>query len=452
MRLLSLLLFSFPFLTNIVLFAQTNAVSVPVQVSDGTVSQTLYIGLNPSATNGVDIALEEVEQPPVPPSGIFDARLIGTDIGLDFGQGLLKDYRNGNETTSGIFVYELKHQPGTGKVANISWTLPEHVYGLLQDLITGSVISIQMNGSGSYPDSSNLGKFKITLHYNYLAAPTVLTASSTISSKTNLQWLDNSIGEAGFKIERKEFHEAAFTEVGTAPANAKIFEDNTVADTTRYIYRVRAFDGNLYSGYSNETETETVLPVEMGAFNAKASGDIVLLTWFTITETNNSRFEIERMKNITGNWTKVGFRDGSISSVEKKIYSFTDVVNEGAGKYSYRLKQIDLNGSFTYSKVVDVEYNPLVESFKLSQNFPNPFNPATIIKFENPVEAFAKLKVYNSAGEEIRMLLNNKISSGVHQIEFDASDLISGSYFVMFEAVGEDGRYFSDSIKMMLLK
>lgn len=85
--------------------------------------------------------------------------------------------------------------------------------------------------------------------------------------------------------------------------------------------------------------------------------------------------------------------------------------------------------------------------YKLSQNFPNPFNPTTQINFEIPKSSFVTLKVYNSIGREVAELVNEKLSSGAYQTTFDAAAFSSGVYFYKIQAEG-----FTETKKMLLVK
>jgi Secretion system C-terminal sorting domain len=65
----------------------------------------------------------------------------------------------------------------------------------------------------------------------------------------------------------------------------------------------------------------------------------------------------------------------------------------------------------------------------LSQNFPNPFNPSTTIKYELPKSSEVTLSVYDMLGRQVSMLVNDRRSAGVHEVKFDGSNLASGVYF-----------------------
>ena len=109
-----------------------------------------------------------------------------------------------------------------------------------------------------------------------------------------------------------------------------------------------------------------------------------------------------------------------------KDYSYEDK-KLTAGKYSYRLKQIDNDGQFEYSKAIEVDLGA-PKKFELSQNYPNPFNPTTTIRFNLPEAGNVKLTLFNILGQEIKTLVNEFKESGVHTINFDASELNSGMY------------------------
>jgi hypothetical protein len=193
------------------------------------------------------------------------------------------------------------------------------------------------------------------------------------------------------------------------------------------------------------------LPVELSSFSAVVLENGVKLKWRTETEVNNFGFEIERadinLKSEIRNpqFSKLGFVQGNGNSNSPKNYSFNDE-NVSAGKYSYRLKQIDTDGNFEYSKTIEVDLG-LPRKFELSQNFPNPFNPTTTISFTLPESGNINLTVYNIIGEQVEQLFNGYKEAGIHTINFNASELNSGIYIYKIEANG-----LTKSRKMMLVK
>ena len=190
-----------------------------------------------------------------------------------------------------------------------------------------------------------------------------------------------------------------------------------------------------------------IVPVEMLIFTASVRNSQVQLLWSTASELNNRGFEIERSVNDASNFTTVGFVDGKGNSTEISYYSFNDNPQiSGANQVYYRLKQIDFDGTSTYSNIVNVSYDVPAE-FVLNQNYPNPFNPATTISYFVPKEGFVSLKVYDFLGREVKTLVNEMKSTGSYELSFDATNLPSGTYFCIMSADG-----FSKTTKMVLLK
>ena len=187
------------------------------------------------------------------------------------------------------------------------------------------------------------------------------------------------------------------------------------------------------------------VPVELISFTTRTEENNVHLSWFTASETNNMGFEILRFAQNDNEWQKIGFIEGQGTSTETQSYSFVDR-GLNPGYYSYRLKQIDFDGTFEYSEVIEVSVgNP--EKFSLSQNYPNPFNPNTTIKLSIAKESDVNLSVFNLLGERVKELKNEVMKPGYYEIEFDASNLASGIYFYGIKA-----SEFIEIKKMILLK
>ncbi|MBT8381735.1 MAG: S8 family peptidase [Ignavibacteria bacterium] len=192
-----------------------------------------------------------------------------------------------------------------------------------------------------------------------------------------------------------------------------------------------------------------MIPVELSSFTASANANSVTLNWTTATETNNSGFSIERKTPQNERWVEVGFVPGFGTTTEIKNYSFADE-DLKMGMYSYRLKQVDLDGTFEYTSAVEIEvYAP--DQFVIAQNYPNPFNPSTTIEFSVPELSEVNISVYSIIGEKVATVVNKTFEAGYHNVNFNAVDLPSGTYIYTVNAVGENDT-FSESKKMMLLK
>lgn len=206
-------------------------------------------------------------------------------------------------------------------------------------------------------------------------------------------------------------------------------------------------DGGIANSFSS---SDTPLPVELTSFSASSKNKSVNLVWKTVTEMNNYGFEIQRSAN-NGSFTKVGFVNGSGNSNSANEYSYTDKTAT-SGKYIYRLKQIDNDGKYEYSKEVEVDLGKPT-TFALNQNYPNPFNPTTVISYQLPANSYVTLKVYNAIGTEVTTLVNEYKEAGSYNYEFGSAkggrnyELTSGIYFYTLRA-GD----FVQTKKMILLK
>jgi len=200
---------------------------------------------------------------------------------------------------------------------------------------------------------------------------------------------------------------------------------------------------------------DNIVPVEFVSFTAAASTNGILLNWKTATETNNMGFEIERNTLLNplsrgeaegrGVWEKIGFVNGHGTITEPQTYSFSDN-NLDVGKYQYRLKQIDFNGKYEYSKAIEVEMISPTE-FSLEQNFPNPFNPSTTIRYAIPNVTLStsshaesreegsrvQLNIYDVLGNEVAVLVDEFKSAGNYDVEFNSQSLSTGIYFYKFK-------------------
>jgi len=198
------------------------------------------------------------------------------------------------------------------------------------------------------------------------------------------------------------------------------------------------------------TLDESNIPVELTSFSAVNKGAKILLEWVTATETNHQQFEVYR-RNIDNekstDWMLVGFRESKGTTSEPTYYNFEDdITGINANALEYRLKQIDYNGSYSYSDIVSVG-NLAPNGFVLEQNYPNPFNPSTTIKYAVANKQFVSIKVFDVIGNEIATLVNEEKPAGTYEVEFNANQLSAGVYY--YNIITEN---FVQTKKMILLK
>ena len=189
-------------------------------------------------------------------------------------------------------------------------------------------------------------------------------------------------------------------------------------------------------------------PVELTSFKGELLDGIVSLKWQTATETNNRGFDVER--NNGAGWVMLAFIPGKGTNTKISNYSYSD--NPGnTGKYKYRLKQIDLNGDEMFSSEIEINFNNSPAVYKLAQNFPNPFNPTSVIRYELPFDSKVIIKIYNVIGNEVSMLTNEIMSAGNYEVQFNAKNFPSGVYFYSIKAVSTDGKNNFSTVKKMIL-
>ncbi|MCC7158096.1 MAG: T9SS type A sorting domain-containing protein, partial [Ignavibacteria bacterium] len=199
----------------------------------------------------------------------------------------------------------------------------------------------------------------------------------------------------------------------------------------------------------------TPLPVVLESFDVSVRNRDAGLNWVTSYELNNKGFGIERKVKSEGGytaWKEIGFVNGNGTSNKGFAYSYTDrKLNKGS--YQYRLRQVDYNGNAEYfspSNTSDIVVgNPNV--FDLGQNYPNPSNPKSKIDFQMPFDGKVSIKVYDLLGREVATLVDGIKTADFYTVEFDGSNLASGTYF--YRIIAESGtEKFTKTLKIVLVK
>lgn len=236
---------------------------------------------------------------------------------------------------------------------------------------------------------------------------------------------------------------------------------NCSFDSARVLARQKGSEGgewDMHNGFGKVQPQNIItnpLPVELTSFSAKIIGKTILLKWQTATEINNFGFEVERkilnqVQNDNTGWEKIGFVNGNGNSNSPKDYSFIDKNPDGVAEIKYRLKQIDNDGQFHYSDIININF--LTNDFELYQNYPNPFNPSTTISFKLPMAGNIILKVYDILGSEIETLVDEYKEAGGFSILFNSHSILpSGVYIYKIEIINNDLLYTMNR-KMTLIK
>lgn len=203
-------------------------------------------------------------------------------------------------------------------------------------------------------------------------------------------------------------------------------------------------------------DASSPLPVILSGFDITAVSRDINLKWSTETEINNKGFSIERRIKTADNqystWKEVSFVNGKGNSNNRVEYTYTDKkLNSGA--YQYRLKQVDFNGNYEYHSPAN-NSDVIVGkpgNFDISQNYPNPSNPKSKIDFAMPFDGKVSIKVYDILGKEVATLVNEFKSADFYTVEFDGTNIASGTYFYRIIAEG-DNQKFTKTMKMILVK
>lgn len=227
-----------------------------------------------------------------------------------------------------------------------------------------------------------------------------------------------------------------------------VFVDDESIQTGSSNSRVGNTARTWYDGISYAMVVSGALPVELAAFNVEVAGNNVELTWTTATETDNFGFEIQR-SGAGGPWQKVAFIPGHGTVNSPRNYSYRDAGLQ-PGTRQYRLKQIDTDGDFEYSQIRSISI-AAPKDFLLAHNFPNPFNPSTIINFQLPNDEKVVLTIFNLRGQVVRTLLNEERKAGFQSVVWDGKDnsgriVNSGVYLCNLQA---GGRTLSQKMTML---
>jgi len=221
---------------------------------------------------------------------------------------------------------------------------------------------------------------------------------------------------------------------GWATGNDTISDDSTPTYDGIWFYAPNGSDTTVIYLDQVTWNASGEVPVELVSFNAVVDKNVVDLRWITSSELNNSGFDVQK-RSDNSSYEKIAYIQGKGTTTQSNGYAYSDIVNQ-AGTYYYRLKQIDLDGTFEYSNEITVNVIALPGQYALVQNYPNPFNPSTSIEFVLPQVGFVNLSVFNLLGEKVAELVNEVKQSGNHSVVFDASKLSSGTYIYTLSVNG----------------
>lgn len=290
--------------------------------------------------------------------------------------------------------------------------------------------------------------------------------------------LEHPDGDEGWiEIDRVEYNDTTWV----SPAGASMVYSGTasmdnnhpgnwIAATTREPTYVGT-TGDLGSPGTNSVDQ--ALPVCLTSFMAHTDNNKIILEWITASEINSMGFEILKSEDKYGKYFLLSsYKFNATLSAKGNsstgiTYQFADQAVMPGRIYWYKLLAVDLDGSTEIygpiSASIDFANDPLhrlseeePKRFELYQNFPNPFNPTTLIRFDIPFlkshDDYIELNIYNLLGQLVRKLYSGEIVAGRFEIEWDCCNdagekLPAGTYLGVLKF-----QNFKQVIKMILLK
>jgi hypothetical protein len=226
----------------------------------------LKFGLDPLASDTIDVPFGESDLPPFPPVGAFEARFLLPPDDFFGTLSSYDDYRQAVLPFTGWKEFRLSYQVGTGSVMKFTWNFPAYIDSArLQDLLGGVVVNTVMTGSGSYTLNlpGVITKLKMLVHYDAVLPVELNSFGATVNgSSVVLNWQTASeINNRGFEIERKSLNtnweNIGFVE-GTGNSTSAMsysYTDENLTGTS-YKYRLKQIDFDGTFNYSNEVEVD----------------------------------------------------------------------------------------------------------------------------------------------------------------------------------------------------
>jgi len=173
-------------------------------------------------------------------------------------------------------------------------------------------------------------------------------------------------------------------------------------------------------------ETNYTLPVGLLSFSGLVKNNTVVLNWKTASEFQNAGWEVEKWVAGTVAWQKIGFVAGKGNSNVLNQYAFTDAVLS-SNTTQYRLKQMDVNGRYTYSNVILIKATEPKNKLSI---YPNPSVNVTNISFNVSTQEKVQVQLYNCSGQLLQTVVNELLVPGVHQQLLATNMLSRGEYML----------------------
>lgn len=468
-------------------------VSFPILLTtDADDEEVLTFGYDANATDsGMDGSFLEEEQPPLPPSDIFDARLIDDDVPPSgFGEGLLIDIRQGAPDFTGTKEHEVKLQPGEATSITFEWNLPTGLIGTLKDVVTnGDQVNESMEGQGSYTlTNMDITKLFVTLDYNG-TQPSINIQSRFVEEDGTFKFrntgadiefsgvsesgvvtltkyrngpdgtdniTEDNVSEYRYVVESDELSLSGDATLRLADSTLAGMDDPTAVQVYRRDAPGTGSFGSVNTQGNDKGEVEATtsalgefvlasdtepLPVEFTDVTVTRDEKTALVQWQTATETDNAGFEVQHRRPGAEGYVEAGYVQSKVdggTTTQPTSYQY-EVADLGPGTHQFRLRQVDTDGTAHLSEAVSLTVG-MTQPLRLSGPSPNPVRTSTQIRFGAQSAGSATVELYNVLGQRIATLYDGTPTPGEMQtVRLDPQELSgvsSGIYFVRLEADG----------------
>ena len=204
-----------------------------------------------------------------------------------------------------------------------------------------------------------------------------------------------------------------------------------------------------------EGSGDITIDIQLVSLKADLEDKNIYIRWQTESERSVLGYHI--LKKINGNGEFVKANNSLLpakgGTTDPADYVFIDSDVQPHTDYTYQLLEVDINGSESISATVNIRTDAWVpDRYYLDSNYPNPFNPSTTIQFGIPEQSHVRLQIFNIRGELIRVLWDEIMDAGIHDVKWDGRNAIghqvsTGVYFYRLQSGG-----FDKIVKMLLTK
>jgi hypothetical protein len=355
----------------------------------------------------------------------------------------------GNQYTGGLMGLNSRNVNTSYSTCNVSGTAS--TYGGFCGFNGGTVLNCYSTGNINSISYDAAGF--ISWNYNGTTRNCYSTGIVSVTNNGFIGYSPIGVVSANFFDQTTSLQTSGYGATAKTTAEMKTTSTFTAAGWDYNIWNIDPAVNNGYPYLKWQNPSGTPLPVELFSFTANVSDSrSVKLNWETKTEINTTKFIIERKSNLTS-WVAVASVNASGETNSPKQYSFI-TKNLQADNYQFRLKMIDNDGSFKYSKTIEtIIASP--DNFELSRNYPNPFNPSTKINYTLPVDSKVTLEVFNIVGVKVGQLVNAFQPAGYYSVDFNSASVktsvSTGVYFYRITASDIVNKTIFSAVKKMIL-